>query len=287
MDYIERAAYENANGYTSYGRLCDDIYYPSVNEESGLQTGDEFNEFVSSHSNYVQFKEDYDGEILYVTRLFNNPFRYFVSEDNRIFQVGEVYIKVFEAGNVMVNADNLQALRDLTEDNLSSIGEDNPIFTFNPIGPSNSNPGGPSELSSKSQKANIGNNYYFNAAVNSAGNERIRIEAYRQWASSALFPTGYRGWVFNSIKAFRKVAWFWSDAKRTIRYSLNYSYNYSVAGGLTGPWTLYKTDYKSYTGSNTTYSYEFAACVADFSGKSYNFLAISGYVSIPAVGCSF
>lgn len=276
VDYIERAEYENAYGYTSFGRLCDDIYYSSIDEEKGLQTAAEFDAFISSHSNYVQFKEDNDGEILYVPRLFNNPYRYFISENNRIFQVEEMYIKVFETGNVMVNADNLRLLIDLEEEGLSSIVEDDPIFAYSPIGLS----------TRKSHKANISNNYYFNAATNKAGDERIRIEAFRAYNNN-FFRNNY--YVYNSIKAFRKVLWFWSDAKRTIRYSLNYNYEYT-AKSTTSPYfdrTVYDTDYSSYTGSDTKYRYEFTKCFQTTLYKDYKFTKLSGYVSIPAVTCSF
>ena len=288
MDYIERAVFEDEHGYSSYGRQCDDIYYPSVEleeDDGGFQTEEDIENFVSLHNAYVQLKEDSDGESLYVPHLFTSPYRYFINND-KIFQVGEMYVKVFESGIVTTETENLEVLKQLTEEGLSSIEEDG-LFNYSPY----------MSLTENSHKVYVSGNYFFNEKRNSSDNERIRIESK---VASAV--TTYRGrndakasyYILNSVKPFHKVCRSWCMAKRTVKYDLTLKYTCNDFSANSQGY-LSRTDFKAYTGNNTTYGYDVVGgIILNFllpnknnAYRAYTFKEISGYVSIPAARCNF
>ena len=283
MDYIDRAAYEDANGFTSYGRQCDDIYYPSVDEESdaSLQTDEEIDAFVEEHNEYVQLMEDYDGESLYVPRLFDHPFRYFITKEDRIFQIEDTYIKVFESGIVSTDVDYLNELKNLREEELPSITENNDIFCYSSF----------LLLSQTKHKVAVRNNYYFGEARNSADKERIRIES-KVVIDGNKKKTKASYYISNSIKPFHKLGKNWHLAKRTVNYYIDFKYSFNSSPNNDGYPIFY--DRIAYIGSNKSYGSTIKAGKLNNQivhpshfNTAYTLITMTGYVSIPAVRHNF
>lgn len=126
----ERVAWEDAKGFKSFGRVCDEIYSKIKPEE--FRNSDEIKTFVSKNSDYIQLVKGDDGEFSVESKLNSNSFRYLVNCD-KLFQIGTDSYKVFESAIVSCKNEQIVQLKAMNETNISSF-ERNPSFSITHLG---------------------------------------------------------------------------------------------------------------------------------------------------------
>lgn len=106
-DYEGLVKLEDTQSFNSFGKKCDEIYQKAV--DANFTSRAALEAFVEQHSEYLQFVTDIDGEVSLETRLYNSPLRYLINE-NRVYQLNNTAIKVFENGYVMTPMEKVDAL---------------------------------------------------------------------------------------------------------------------------------------------------------------------------------
>ena len=205
MDFDELCAYENTNGYTSFGRESEEVYYNSLEVDS-LSTDEEIQSFVNAHSDFVQIYTDYDGEQLYVPILFDHPFRYIIN-NNRMFQIGDIIYKVFNSGIASIlnsSTNSYEMLLNLSESDLEFI-DSNSMIQYIPKQD-------PYIMFEKDAAHDMGNNVYISKVD---GNERVRLFLGGERLDGGACPFyPYYGWA--DLRGFRKIGNNWCGGKRTL-----------------------------------------------------------------------
>ena len=77
----ERVAWEDAKGFKSFGRVCDEVYANAQPEK--YTTLEEFNELVSKSSKYLYLEKLPNGELSLEKVLQKSECRYLINSDNR------------------------------------------------------------------------------------------------------------------------------------------------------------------------------------------------------------
>ncbi len=277
FDFDELCAYEDSLGYTSFGRECEEIYNNSLEIDS-LNSDEEIETFVSQHNNNIQIINDYDNELLYVPILFDHPFRYILN-NNRMFQIEDTIYKVFNIGIVNTNYENVSALINLQENELSSI-DSTSIFSFAPsaepyILPENFN---------KDNEHNLGGKL-FSAKIINKERVRINIERAVYYGTNMIQVMG-----IIDIRGFRKICNHWCNAKRTISYQVNVGYHYIHNNSYCSN-TYYSLNY---TTSRPVFKRHWTFAnggIVRLNNEQidylFHFASANGYVSIPAVTNNF
>lgn len=106
MSLEELKAYEDLNGYISFGRYCDELYL-SINVDS-INNDNQIVSLVDKNSEFLEIVER-DGEKYLETKLANNPYKYVMNKDN-LFQCGKRIYKVYEDALVSVDISNKSKL---------------------------------------------------------------------------------------------------------------------------------------------------------------------------------
>ncbi len=123
MNRDERIEWENTNGFKSFHTKCEEVY--ALVRDSKLETMEEVFAKVSEYSEYLQILED-DGEFEVENVLYNSIYKYIIDE-NRFFRTKNMVYKVFEQAIVGTNESNIQSLRDLSGEEISTVSTD-PAF---------------------------------------------------------------------------------------------------------------------------------------------------------------
>jgi len=286
MDFDELCAYEDSLGYTSYGRECEELYYNSIEGEDSLTSDEEIENFVSEHSNFLNTTTDFDGEELYVPILFDHPFRYVLNE-NKMFQIGDMIFKVYNSGIVSTNYQNLSALINLQENELSSI-EPTSVFSYAPasepyIYPNNIQ---------KDAAHNLGG-FLISASVNSSNTERVRIKIERLAYYGTDYEIGYYLdlYGFVEIRGFRKIGKWWCNGTRHISHEINVTTHYFGWGiyNSTPYYSPASTTSRAVSKVNYNFMHVFLVNYNQNSSFDYlfHFASANGYASIPAVTTNF
>jgi hypothetical protein len=125
--YEELKTWEESQGYKSFGRTCEELYY-SV-KPTDFKNIEEVKEFVAKHSDLLQLLVDSEGRLTLEVVEYNNPFRYFMDKDG-MFQIGTTVYKLIDDNIASTSVENLRKLEVLNSQNLSSR-EDSTIKVFN------------------------------------------------------------------------------------------------------------------------------------------------------------
>ncbi len=203
MQLEELIAYEDAKGYKSFGRVCDEFYITIVPEN--FKSMEDILRFAEENSKYLQIEIDEDGETSIMPTNFHSTEK-FIMNENKMYQIGNTVYRVFDNGVVSTSLENSQNLTDIKEENLLSYQTDGRyLYTFNAAA-----------INCKSGLAACGN-----AATDfhANGNERVVIKI---WATSTR-TTDPLGNPFNSYLALQYTAYAqkrtlgaWFNVGRTI-----------------------------------------------------------------------
>lgn len=128
FSHKELKAYELSNGYESFGRACEDLYY-SIDPKD-FKSVDQIKQYVEKHKEYLQLIEGSDGELTLEVVDHNNPYRYFINTD-RLFQIDTVVYKV--VGDYIMSApiSSISKLKSINLGNISSIKSDTEVHLMN------------------------------------------------------------------------------------------------------------------------------------------------------------
>lgn len=107
--YLENAEANNKEeGFVSYGKMADDVYY-SINPEEMFSSMDEVIDYVLEHRDLFQLILGSDGEYTIETRMYNHPFRNVANTDG-IFQVGDTLFRIIENGYAYTSLEHEEEL---------------------------------------------------------------------------------------------------------------------------------------------------------------------------------
>lgn len=232
MQLEELIAYEDAKGYKSFGRLCEEFYSTIVPEN--FKSMEEILRFVEENSNYLQIEVDEDGETSIMPKNFHSTEK-FIMNENKMYQIGNRVYRVFDNGVVSTSLENSQNLTNIKEENILSYQSDGRyLYTFNA-----------SVINCKSGLAACGNAA---SDFHANGSERVVIKI---WATSVR-TTDPLGNPFNSFLAFKYEAYaqkrtlgIWFGCSRTINARFDATVTF---GGRYFPFTL---NYFNHSGNIT------------------------------------
>jgi len=125
----ELQEYEDAHGYKSFGRQSEDVYR-SFNPEN-FNTTDEIKDFVKRNSQYLQLKDDGNGELEMETVLGSSVDRYVITE-SKMYQISDRVYKVFEEGTISTDLKNIEQLSRIEKADIISIIKNDKNFIFDP-----------------------------------------------------------------------------------------------------------------------------------------------------------
>lgn len=127
MTNDEIVNYENALGYNSFGRICDEFYH-SINPDNFKSKG-EIEAFVSNNNKFLVFDTDYTGDTYCLPREYDNKARYLINED-KMYIIGDFAFKRFEKAIVSTEVLNISSLYKLET---AGEAQSNPIFNVQKI----------------------------------------------------------------------------------------------------------------------------------------------------------
>ena len=249
LDYAELVSYENLHGYSSLGRINDDLYY-SLIEEDQLQTCEDIENAILDYPEQLQLAVE-GTDTIFITKFYQNPYRY-VANENGFFQVADTIYFISEDCIEIANIDGM---------NRYSGNKD----TLN--------------------QQRLGyNGYYLTAGINTTNTERVRIYVKRNSSDIDAFYSHISTYV--SVQGFRKIGRWWCAAKRTLNYNFtiqiayysNNNYNQiSNYQAYTGNKKRYKFNYSFGELFQPRYNLD----------SSYYIYSVSGNISIPAISINF
>jgi hypothetical protein len=216
FNHEELVAWEDAQGFKSYGRICEEIYF-SINFEL-FNSFDEIRDVVKKNNQYLTLVKDDNDEYVLEHFLYNNPSRYIINSD-RMFQIKDNVYKVFEKAYAYTNIENIDELIRLNELNLT-FNNDYPKITI-----VNSNP----NIESKDAANNCGSGEKSKPSDNDRDRIRLTIGAHQP-------PAGAGGWsvarCYYLIRPYKKILgiWYWVSG-RTMRASIKIALDYLTPGG--------------------------------------------------------
>jgi len=216
----ERVAWEDAKGFKSFGRVCDEIYSKIKPEE--FRNSDEIKTFVSKNSDYIQLVKGDDGEFSVESKLYSNSFRYLVNCD-KLFQIGTDSYKVFESAIVSCKNEQIEQLKVINETNISSY-ERNPNFAITHLGKVNT-------FKSTDDESYDCGEFAENTKTN--GKDRTIIEISVQQID---YPAATQLYCTYLVKPQKKSI-FWFNCTRTISANIKVRIDHFNWGGVNyGTW---------------------------------------------------
>lgn len=126
MSNSERKKYEEARGYKSFGRICDELYDNIDPEE--FKSQEEIITYAELNSKYFQIIKEENGDLRFEKVLYDDPNRYLIDE-NMIFISEKVAHKVYSNFTVSSNITNFAILNLCDEKDIINY-KDNPEFHF-------------------------------------------------------------------------------------------------------------------------------------------------------------
>lgn len=213
----KRVAWEDAKGFKSFGRVCDEIY-KNANPENFTHI-EEFNVLVAKNSNYLYLEKLPNGELSLETVLSRSRDRYFLNKD-KLFQIGTNVYKVLENDVVSTKIENIDNLKSINENNLISIRDDS---NFSISGNNSSELNNPGKVL-KDTQYNCGTAH---DDYESSGNDRTElwINCGRDFSNGTV-----TAWAWYSVRAKKRGSFFlpWVLVKRHISVDLKTRVDYQV-----------------------------------------------------------
>ena len=255
LDYSELVSYENLHGYSSLGRINDDLYY-SLIEEDQLQTCEDIENAILDYPEQLQLAVE-GTDTIFITKFYQNPYRY-VANENGFFQVADTVYFVSEYDVEPANIDGM-------------IRYGGNKDTLNPQRPGY-------------------NGYYLTAGINTSNTERVRILVKRNDILQGFSTNFYLIATDVTVQGFRKIGRWWCAAKRRLNYNFTIQINYyDLENGIYIPMTSTKV----YSGNLKRYKFEYLFGAQQYQPDNislnnlYYIQSVSGSISIPAVSINF
>jgi len=128
FNHDELLAWEEAQGYKSFGRLCDEFYYSM--EPDSFKKIEEINEYVEKHGEFLVLQNDQFGDRYCFPMEYDDKQRYIYNMDKMYAIKDSVYRKVDEV-IVYTNIKHFSILQ-----RIKGVDEifDNPLFKVKSVG---------------------------------------------------------------------------------------------------------------------------------------------------------
>lgn len=202
--YLENAEANNKEeGFISYGKMADDVYY-SINPEEMFSSMDEVIDYVLEHRDLFQLILGSDGEYTIETRMYNHPFRNVANTDG-IFQVGDTLYKIINGGLAYTSLEKKEELISCAEYSNLNSNQNICYYNFNSIEDS------PVDNSKPAHRCT--NSELYNEKTN--GNNRITLQITNY--SEGPFNSGYdylKGYNYLAKPYHKSLGWW--GCNRTI-----------------------------------------------------------------------
>ncbi|MBI9069050.1 MAG: hypothetical protein JEZ09_17265 [Salinivirgaceae bacterium] len=247
MNLQELIEYEDSQGYKSFGRKSDEIYY-SVNPES-FKSLDDLKDFVSINDEYLQLIEDENGEYTLETKYYYLANKYIMNNDN-MYQINNTVYKVFNSGIASAPIEHTDILKMADESIISKVAENYNIkFESNNKGEWCGN------QTRDVRSTNGKNRTYFRLTLN---------------AFSPPGGSGTNAWVDFFARPYKKTLGVWYHCKRSISFKINCSYYGRTSTGWPN---------KTINRTGSSYAYSVLGTLPDdgsvFSSKTANNIVYS------------
>ncbi len=212
----ERVAWEDAKGFKSFGRVCDEVY-KNAHPENFTNIA-EFNDLVVKNSNYLYLEKLANGELSLETVVSRSKDRYFLNNE-RMFQINQSVYKVLEQGVASTKVENVEKLKTVNEKNFLSYSKDSEII-----------------IEANALKGYATNNQLKDVAYDcgptavndyeSSGNDRT--EMFIDCGRSSNTQT--TAWTWYSVRAKHRGGFFlpWLYCTRTISFDLKTRVDYKT-----------------------------------------------------------
>ena len=212
----QRAAWEDAKEFKSFGRACDEVY-KNAHPENFTSIA-EFNDLVVKNSDYLYLEKLANGELSLETVVSRSKDRYFLNKD-KMYQIDQSVYKVLEQGVASTKVENIEKLKTVNEKNFYAYSKDSEI-----------------NIEVNALKGYATNNQLKDVAYDcgptavddyeSSGNNRTEM-----WIDCGRSSyTNTTAWTWYSVRAKKRGAFFlpWILCTRTISFDLKTRVDYKT-----------------------------------------------------------
>ncbi len=209
------SALKSAFNFSSFSEEADE-FYESINIEA-FANKEEAEAFIHLNPKYLHIHYDTDNAMHVEPLLADNPFRIYINED-RLFQIGDTVMRVFEDAVLGTKASNINMFLGVTEHDIYQLIHHSDVFTFYSHN---------TELNMKDGAHYCG---VAAGANNIVDNEKIELGlwvAYVHLGGNGLFPATNQ-WTYFSAKPYKKWAGIWWNVKRTIKCNIKVATAYYI-----------------------------------------------------------
>lgn len=204
----ELSAWEEAQGFISYGSKCEEVYFSQYFES--FENMDAIKNFVVNNSQYVELYEEL-GEYTLDVKYYNCPARYLMNTD-RMYQISGTIFKVFTNGVAYVESKNGHLLKSIYEDAFTSTKNSEIGFVE-------------SETRDINMKETIIiGTWNGGTARSTTGNNRVRIKLYEERTGN--YPAHDERSVFAEIRPYKRNLGVWIWCERHITGELDWTYSF-------------------------------------------------------------
>ncbi len=254
---------------TDFEHYLAEEYYIGLEPDS-LTDSMEIVNYVNQYSDYLELVLDENSEYVYKTKYDIGAC--YLMNINRMYIIEGAVYKVFTSGLLATSVDNIDIVRYITEENISTYKERTGYYF---IDYQNTNQG---EKGTKDPTYNLGT--YISGKET---NNRERIWAFSEWyqTSEASFNLGSRVsyiWRYHA-RPYRKTCGIWFWARRTVSYDLNMAYDYKINKT---DWYRNNTDIDNIADSDLTYLVKRVGYRESIGNNSLHFAGFNCWTKIPA-----
>ncbi|MFV0392270.1 MAG: hypothetical protein ACK5KP_10370 [Paludibacteraceae bacterium] len=226
----ERIRWEKSQGFESFGTVCDN-FYRNI-DPSLFSSRYEVDNFIKTHSKYVQLYEDHTG-MYFEIQEFNNPERFLMNSD-KMFVIGNQVFKKINETYATTSIENLDKIKKIS--NISFIKSNSNIILENNFNVQKA----PSAFVTSAEdwaNAKIGNDTY---------RLRVWIETFylSNWGPESRVTLTLRSYT-------RWLAIYWgleAPVTATFKYTINNSMNETLTNTYTFSGWVQKQGYEYVAG---------------------------------------
>lgn len=259
MNEVERRDWERQQGFKSYATKCEELFEEL--EAKGINSDEDIYDFVKENPDYFYIREE-EGEKYLTSYLEYSSYYQFVDE-NKMLQIGENVIKVFNEGVVIAPVDQEERLLNITS--FYEPTQENFAYYENALSESQS-------VFKDDNECNCTPIEVIARGTN--GNNRTYVRFYRD----GLYDDYGFGIItyYMKIRPYKRTLGVWYWCNRTIHYNVEYVIS-DILGG-----TKFGRLYGNYEGSCVNRDFY----TMDWYIYRALFLQLSGHASTPDARCN-